>query len=87
MNIMADLDSWSTCSTRIGILGNTTLNLETLSMKLRQESAVICTKTIEKGDLAFDYVAETNKFLRMAFLLAHMETLCHWQWLHIYRHP
>lgn len=36
MNIMADLDSWSLCLTRIGILGNITLKLETLSMKLRQ---------------------------------------------------
>ena len=41
----------------------------------------------EKGDLAFDFVAEANKFLEDGFLLAHMETLCHWQWLHICRHP
>lgn len=70
MNIMAHLDSWNHCLTRIGI--SNTLEMECVSMKLRQAFVQEITGDHRDSYESFisgnvDYLTEANKFLQKGY--------------------
>ena len=74
INIMADLDNWSPHLHRLDVFGNMTMNVETLSVNLRQkfvEELIGERRHMYEDfivqDESYDYIAEAKKFLQDGF--------------------